>query len=125
MNRISIRDDGFDHGLSADEKKQAALRERSARRLSGAPLDEAPRVPGPRRAVAAAVLTELVELGVASDVALAQVHAAVAAGGEVTMTPDFPGLRTAAGAVPDDRHIVIERCVDEAGDFHADWDAPE
>jgi hypothetical protein len=26
VNRISIRDDGFDHSLSADEKKQAALR---------------------------------------------------------------------------------------------------
>jgi hypothetical protein len=45
-------------------------------------VDVMTRVAAPRRAVAAAVLTELVELGVASDVALARVHAAIAQGGE-------------------------------------------
>jgi hypothetical protein len=45
-------------------------------------VDVMTRVAAPRRAVAAAVLTELVELGVASDVALSRVHAAIAQGGE-------------------------------------------
>ena len=45
-------------------------------------VDVMTRVAAPRRAVATAVLTELVELGVASDVALARVHAAIAQGGE-------------------------------------------
>ena len=45
-------------------------------------VDVMTRVPSERRAVAAAVLTELVELGLASDVALARVHEAVARGGE-------------------------------------------
>lgn len=40
------------------------------------------RVPNERRTVAAAVLTELVELGLASDVAIARVHEAIARGGE-------------------------------------------
>lgn len=45
-------------------------------------VDVMTRVPAQRRAVATAVLTELVELGLASDVALARVQAAVAQGGE-------------------------------------------
>lgn len=45
-------------------------------------VDVMTRVAPQRRAVATAVLTELVELGLASDVALARVHAAVAQGGE-------------------------------------------
>lgn len=45
-------------------------------------VDVMTRVPAGRRAVATAVLTELVELGLASEVALARVHAAVAQGGE-------------------------------------------
>jgi hypothetical protein len=45
-------------------------------------VDVMTRAPAERRAVATAVLTELVELGVASDVALARVHAAIAQGGE-------------------------------------------
>lgn len=45
-------------------------------------VDVMTRAPVQRRAVATAVLTELVELGVASDVALARVHAAIGQGGE-------------------------------------------
>lgn len=45
-------------------------------------VDVMTRTPTPRRVVATAVLTQLVELGVASDVALARVHAAIAQGGE-------------------------------------------
>ena len=45
-------------------------------------VDVMTRAPAQRRAVATAVLTELVELGVASEVALARVHAAIGQGGE-------------------------------------------
>ena len=52
-------------------------------------VDVMTRVPAPRRAVATAVLTELVELGLASEVALSRVHAAVAQGGEALV--NLPG----------------------------------
>lgn len=52
-------------------------------------------VPAPRRAVAAAVLTELVELGVASDVALQHVQDAVRRGGEALM--NLPGEASERG----------------------------
>jgi hypothetical protein len=45
--------------------------------------------PAARRAVATAVLTELVELGLASEVALARVQAAIAQGGEALV--NLPG----------------------------------
>lgn len=45
-------------------------------------VDVMTRAPAERRAVATAVLTELVELGLASEVALARVQAAIAQGGE-------------------------------------------
>ena len=45
-------------------------------------VDVMTRVPAERRTVAAAVLTQLVELGLASDVAAARVHEAIARGGE-------------------------------------------
>lgn len=55
------------------------------------------RVSAPRRAVAAAVLTELVELGVASDVALARVHAAIAQGGEALVNLPAQASENARG----------------------------
>lgn len=45
-------------------------------------VDVMTRAPAQRRAVATAVLTELVELGLASDVALARVRGAISQGGE-------------------------------------------
>ena len=52
-------------------------------------VDVMTRVPPARRAVATAVLTELVELGLASDVALSRVHTAVRQGGEALV--NLPG----------------------------------
>jgi hypothetical protein len=58
-------------------------------------VDVMTRVPGERRAVATAVLTELVEMGIASEVALARVHDALARGGEALV--NLPG-RMSEGA---------------------------
>ncbi|HUF13250.1 MAG TPA: hypothetical protein VMN78_09130 [Longimicrobiales bacterium] len=57
--------------------------------------------PPQRRAVAAAVLTELVRLGVASDVAVASVNAAIAAGGEalVNLPAQVPEAARSRGGV--------------------------
>ena len=52
-------------------------------------------VPAPRRAVAAAVLTELVELGVASDVALQHVQEAARQGGDALV--NLPGQASERG----------------------------
>lgn len=52
-------------------------------------VDVMTRAPQARRAVATAVLTELVELGLASEVALSRVHAAIAQGGEALV--NLPG----------------------------------
>lgn len=60
-------------------------------------VDVMTRVAAPRRAVAAAVLTELVELGVASDVALARVHAAIAQGGEALVNLPAQASENARG----------------------------
>lgn len=65
-------------------------------------IDVMTRTPVQRRAVATAVLTELVRLGVASDVALSRVHAAIAAGGEALVNlpaqaSDRAGARGGAG----------------------------
>jgi len=62
-------------------------------------VDVMTRVSAPRRAVAAAVLTELVELGVASDVALARVHAAIAQGGEALVNLPAQASENARGRV--------------------------
>lgn len=72
---------GRARGVSAGELSLAADALQAG--VSEAALvDVMTRAPAQRRAVATAVLTELVELGVASDVALARVHAAIGQGGE-------------------------------------------
>lgn len=85
--------------LAALVRAQGALERANARAISAGELsiaadalqagvsetavvDVMTRAPAPRRAVATAVLTELVALGVASEVALARVHAAIGQGGE-------------------------------------------
>lgn len=85
--------------LNALVRAQTALARASARGIGAAELsvaadalqagvseasmvDVMTRVAPERRAVAAAVLTQLVQLGVASDVASARVHEAIARGGE-------------------------------------------
>lgn len=100
--------------LSALVRAQTALSRAGARGIGAAELsvagdalqagvtetsmvDVMTRVPAPRRAVAAAVLTELVELGVASDVALARVHAAIAQGGEALVNLPAQASENARG----------------------------
>jgi len=60
-------------------------------------VDVMTRVPPARRAVATAVLTELVELGISSEVALSRVHAAIAEGGEALINLPLQSSENARG----------------------------
>ncbi len=69
-------------------------------------VDVMTRVPAQRRAVATAVLTELVELGVASDVALSRVHAAIAQGGEALVNLPAQASERARGQIRGRRGVA-------------------
>ena len=90
LGRAQARGIGAAELSVAADALQAGVNERSMVRV----MTE---VPAPRRAVAAAVLTELVELGVASDVALQHVQDAVRRGGEALV--NLPGEASERGLI--------------------------
>jgi hypothetical protein len=90
LSRAGARGIGAAELSVAGDALQAGVTETSM-------VDVMTRVAAPRRAVAAAVLTELVELGVASDVALARVHAAIAQGGEALVNLPAQASENARG----------------------------